>query len=79
MKRSASRNQLDLFSEPKLQEWREVPQEIFLSWSDKNQLIYCANRDLDAAKMAESEWGDLEQAAWFRARALAYMKEATAE
>ena len=72
MKKFTPRNQLDLFSEPELQEWREVPQGIFLLWTPRQQYTYCANRDLDSARIADNEGS----ANWFRARAASYMEEA---
>jgi len=33
--------------------WQEVPQALYLSWSDRMQYAYCARRDDDAAKDAE--------------------------
>jgi hypothetical protein len=46
--------------------WQEVPQPVFLSWSDARQLAYCAARDTDAAQY------DLPNAEFFRARAQTY-------
>mgnify|MGYP001615593439 CR=1 FL=1 len=37
--------------------WREVPQALFLSWSDAMQAAYCRDRDLGSSKCAENdEW-----------------------
>ena len=36
-------------------EWHEVPQALFLSWSDARQRSYCAIRDEDALLSAESD------------------------
>lgn len=35
--------------------WREVPQALFLSWSEARQLDWCARRDEDAALREERE------------------------
>lgn len=48
--------------------WREVPQALFLSWSEARQLSYCAARDEDAALHATT----LEEARWYQARARSY-------
>jgi hypothetical protein len=39
--------------EDELDDWDEVPQARFLSWSEAMQLHYCYRRDLDAALRAE--------------------------
>lgn len=50
--------------------WVEVSQEIFLSWSDKQQLEYCVSRDLDSADFAETP-DDID---FFLSRAKSYME-----
>ena len=35
--------------------WQEVPQALYLSWSEPMQLAYCARRDEDMAQHAEEE------------------------
>lgn len=35
--------------------WKEVDQNIFLSWSHRHQLAYCMARDLDTAAHAEEQ------------------------
>jgi hypothetical protein len=47
--------------------WREVPQVLFDSWPEKQQLAYCAARDEDSARYAEGEWREL-----YAARAATY-------
>lgn len=37
------------------EEWQEVPQEVFLSWSTAMRLRYCWRRDLHAMLHAENE------------------------
>lgn len=38
-------------------EWREVPQALFDSWLERQQLAYCAARDRDSALNADTdEW-----------------------
>ena len=49
-------------------EWREVPQALFLSWSEARQLSYCAARDEDSALDATSD----EEMEWFLQRAMDY-------
>jgi len=49
-------------------EWREVPAALFLSWSEARQLAYCAARDEDSARRADTE----AEAVWYRSRAEAY-------
>lgn len=51
--------------------WRECPLEVFLAMSELQQLDYCARRDEDSARFADSE----EDAAWYRARAKWYRDE----
>lgn len=36
--------------------WQEVPQALFLSWSEARQLDYCARRDEDAAEHEDSDF-----------------------
>ena len=44
------------------QEWHEVPQARFLSWTDAERLAYCAARDTDSAASAEDdEWREFYQ------------------
>lgn len=52
-------------------EWREVPQARFDSWSREMQLAYCAARDYDSAAHADS----LEWCEFFLARARSYEAE----
>lgn len=61
-----------LFDEPEEDQpdWREVPQVIFLSWSKKMQLGYCAARDIDSAGRADT----VEEIEWFLARAKSYQE-----
>jgi hypothetical protein len=40
--------------------WREVPQALFMSWSDAMQLKYCAARDRDSATTARLRGEDPE-------------------
>lgn len=49
-------------------DWQEVPQALFLSWSERRQLAYCAARDEDSAAGAAT----LEELNWYRERANAY-------
>lgn len=53
-------------------EWREVSLDVFLHWSEKQKLEYCAARDLDSAEFADNEtdmqWF-LERAKWYAERA----------
>lgn len=51
-----------------LDEWQEVPQERFLSWSAAGQFGYCRKRDLDSALRADNN----EDAAFFLERAAMY-------
>lgn len=51
-----------------LDEWREVPQPLFLSWSAARQAAYCARRDENSALTADSP----EEARWFLARSKLY-------
>ncbi len=37
------------FNEPQQQQWKEVPQARFLSWSRGMQMAYCAARDKHSA------------------------------
>jgi hypothetical protein len=55
-------------SADELDDWVEVSQAHFLSWSRAMQLHYCWRRDLDAATRAVSTSG----ATWFLQRAAAY-------
>lgn len=48
--------------------WREVPQALFLSWSEARQLSYCAARDEDAATYATTP----EEVLWYKERARSY-------
>lgn len=48
--------------------WREVPQALFMSWSEARQLSYCVARDEDAALYATT----LEEARWYQERAKSY-------
>lgn len=63
-----------LAGHPRVNEWREVPQPLFLSWSPARQFAYCAERDLRASiEYATSS----EEKQWFCDRAAGYtrMKE----
>lgn len=51
--------------------WREVPQDIYLSWPWKKQMLYQAARDDAAAREADTA----EEAAWHRARAALYRED----
>jgi len=51
-----------------VREWNEVPQALFLSWSDAMQLAYCRTRDLQSA----SETDDATEKAWYLTRAELY-------
>ena len=54
--------------------WRECKLEEFVVMSETEQLDYCARRDEDSARFADTE----EDAAWYRERAAWYrnrMKE----
>lgn len=51
-----------------LDDWDEVPQARFLSWSRAHQLHYCWRRDLDAALRADST----NDAQFFLDRAASY-------
>lgn len=51
-----------------LDDWEEVPQARFLSWSHAHQLHYCWRRDLDAALRAEKT----SDAQFFLDRAASY-------
>lgn len=53
-----------LFAEE--QQWQEVPQALFLSWSYPRQLAYCAARDEATARELP------EDAEWYLARAARY-------
>lgn len=54
-----------------LDDWEEVPQARFLSWSTTMQLHYCWRRDLDAATRADST----SDARFFLERAASYKQE----
>lgn len=54
-------------------DWREVPQQRFLSWSRSMQLKYCAARDLHSAEEAE----DVDDIEFFLERRKAYLEEMT--
>lgn len=58
-------------TDDELDDWEEVPQARFLSWSPKMQLHYCWRRDLDAATRAEST----NDAKFFLERAASYKQE----
>jgi hypothetical protein len=49
-------------------DWQEVPQTLFLSWSQARQFAYCAARDEDAAEFSET----YAEAQWYMERASAY-------
>ena len=53
-------------------DWEEVPAARFNSWSDQEQLLYCAARDIDAVAYAAS----LEEAEWLHERAESYRRMA---
>lgn len=53
---------------PRRSTWREVPQATFLAWTDAQQRAYCAARDRDAARFADTS----QERAWFLTRAEAY-------
>ena len=53
------------------EEWREVPQAVFLSWPRKMQLAYCAARDEDSAQHATS----VAELDWYVARAKGYRED----
>lgn len=53
-----------------LDEWHEVPQERFLSWSPAGQYGYCRKRDLDSALRADTP----EEAQWYLTRAKMYQE-----
>lgn len=57
-----------LFDEPFDDEWQEVPQARFLSWSAAEQFAYCARRDESSALLADSP----SEARWYLDRANAY-------
>ena len=46
--------------------WREVPQALFLSWSDVRQRSYCVARDEDAALSANDPTFYLQRARMYR-------------
>lgn len=58
----------DLFSEPEPEEWHEVSQARFLSWSESMQLSYCAARDINSSLSADNP----TDAAWYLWRARLY-------
>lgn len=76
---------------PAAKQWREVPQEVFLSWPEDMQLRYCMNRDLasaaerrntqeqDAVFNRENEIvsmeGEVDTATWYVNRAAMYERE----
>lgn len=57
-----------LFDAPFDDEWQEVPQERFLSWTAAEQFAYCARRDESSALIADTSI----EARWYLARADAY-------
>ena len=56
-----------------VEDWDEVPQARFLSWSVSMQLHYCWRRDLDAATRAHND----RDATFFLQRAAMYHDELT--
>jgi hypothetical protein len=58
-----------------LDDWDEVPQARFLSWSRGMQLHYCWRRDLDAALRAAND----NEATFFLERAAMYQRELEVE
>lgn len=53
-----------------LPDWHEVPQALFLSWSDAMQMAYCYRRDADSALRADNNTDAafyLERAAQYKA------------
>lgn len=55
-------------------DWREVPQARFLSWSPRMQAAYCAERDERAALEAD----DMQLARFYLTRAEGYRKDVKA-
>ena len=53
--------------------FRDVPQAVFLAWSERMQNDYCAARDLDSARTAEERGEDAD---WYRERANGYSSHA---
>lgn len=49
-------------------EWNEVPQDLFLSWSNGMQFAYCYRRDINSALRADND----TDAAFFLERAAIY-------
>jgi hypothetical protein len=45
---------VEALDDDELDEWREVPQALFLSWSPLMQLHYCWQRDMDSALRADN-------------------------
>ena len=52
-----------------VEEWREVPQALFLSWPVTQQLAYCAARDENAAL---NTYGDVWWTDFYTTRATSY-------
>lgn len=52
-------------------QWHEVPQAIFLSWPEIQQLKYCARRDEDAL----AHTGDQDEMTMYRERIAWYRAE----
>ena len=57
-----------LVTQAPLEEWREIPQMLFLSWSAARQFAYCAARDEDSVLSAESD----EEILFYGRRAASY-------
>jgi hypothetical protein len=51
-----------------LDDWEEVPQQIYMTWSHAMQLHYCYQRDLDSALRCSND----DDATWFLWRAGLY-------
>ncbi len=51
-----------------LDEWEEVAQQVYMTWSHAMQLHYCYQRDLDSALRCTND----EDASWFLNRAAQY-------
>lgn len=61
----------DNYDETENDEWQEVPQARFLSWSYAMQLAYCEARDINSATYADTP----EAAQWYLDRAKSYREE----
>lgn len=51
-------------------DWQEVPQARFLSWTVGEQMAYCAARDIDSAAQADTA----EEIDWYLERARSYQE-----